>query len=275
MKSGHSRPAVTLALSLLVALPLLTLAVQSVALRWYYPALLPQEWTLHGWSSLLSPGTRLPEALGGSLWTALLTALSGVLLAAPAARALAARPRPLLRALLLSPLVVPVFAAALGVQVVFLRLHLADTRAGVVLVQLIPVLPYALTLLTAAFQRHDLRLEQQARSLGASPVQVARLVTLPALAPGLGLALTLCFLVSWGDYLLTLTVGGGQVLTLPVLLLASAQGGDTALTAALALAYVLPPMLLFLLAWWAGKGRLHLEGTVGQHGGQGYGPRRP
>ena len=63
--------------------------------------------------------------------------------------------------------------------------------------------------------------------------------------------------MSWGEYLLTLIVGGGQVPTLPLLLLASAQGGDAALTAALSLVYVAPALLIFTLV----AGRLRGWGT--------------
>ncbi len=256
---GALRSALVGGALLLTLLPFAYLLLQSFALRWYFPALLPQEWTGRGWASALAPGTRLLEAAWGSVSTAALSALIGTLVALPAARLLARAPRAALRVLLLAPLVVPAFAALLGVQVVFLRLGLAGTRAGVVLAHLIPVVPYAVTLLTATFETHDERLEAQARSLGARRAQVLWFVTLPVLRAGVGVAFGLAFLVSWSEYLLTLTVGGGRVLTLPVLLLASAQGGDAALTAALAFVYVAPPLLLFLF----GGARLWSGAAVG------------
>ncbi|MEF2277519.1 ABC transporter permease subunit [Deinococcus sp. YIM 134068] len=234
-----------LLLALQAVLPLVLLLVLSWTLRWYYPALLPGEWSARGWASLLSPESRLPEALGNSLWVAAASAALGTALACPAARALARRPDSPLRVPLLAPLLLPAFAAVMGVTVVFVRLGLTDTGAGVLLAHLIPVTPYAVALLTATFERHDGRLEEQARSLGARRAQVWCRVTLPAVWPGLGACLAVCFLVSWNEYLLTLMVGGGAVLTLPVLLVATTQGGDTALTAATALVTLLPPLLAY------------------------------
>jgi putative spermidine/putrescine transport system permease protein len=55
------------------------------------------------------------------------------------------------------------------------------------------------------------------------------------------------FLISWSQYLLTLIIGGGQMITLPVLLFAFANSGDNAITAALSLLFIAPALLLFLL----------------------------
>ena len=44
--------------------------------------------------------------------------------------------------LLLAPVIVPGLAVTLGIQVFFIRYGLADTVAGVVLVHLIPTVPY-------------------------------------------------------------------------------------------------------------------------------------
>ncbi|BDP44129.1 ABC transporter membrane protein (plasmid) [Deinococcus aetherius] len=245
-----ARRTLTAALILGAALPLALLLVWSFSLRWYYPALLPQEFSTRAWEALLAPSGQVSPALRGSTWVAGVTALLATLIALPAARQLA-RERPLTRAVLggviLAPLVLPAFAGVMGVQVAFIRLGLADTPAGVVAAHLIPATPYAAVLLTGTFEVYDARFEEVARTLGARRAQVFTRVTLPLLLPGVLVAALLAFLVSWSEYLLTLIVGGGQVSTLPLLLFASAQGGDYALTAALSLVYVLPALLIFTL----------------------------
>jgi len=72
-------------------------------------------------------------------------------------------------------------------------------------------------------------------------------VTIPALAPGLAVAAAFAFLLSWSQYLLTLLVGGGRVLTLPLLLLGFQRGGDEAVAAALALVFIAPTLIVFAL----------------------------
>lgn len=242
------RLALGVPLVLALVVPVGVLIVSSVSLRWYYPALLPQELSLRAWQALFAPESQLWRAVQGSVTVAGLTAVLATLIALPAARQLARegrRLRLLIGGLLLAPLVLPVFASVMGVQVAFLWLGLADTPAGVILVHLLPATPYAVVLLTGSFERYDPRYEELARTLGVRGSQMLWCVTLPLLLPGVLVAALLAFLVSWSEYLLTLIVGGGQIMTLPLLLFASAQGGDDALTAALSLVYLAPAALVF------------------------------
>ncbi|PYE53107.1 ABC transporter permease [Deinococcus yavapaiensis] len=230
--------------------PLAALLVWSFARRWYYPDVLPGEWATSAWARLLDPATRVAAAAASSVLVAGGAALLGVLIALPAARVLAKstfRGRTILLGVLLAPLLLPSFAGVFGVHVVFVRLGLTDTLVGVIAAHLVPVVPYAVVLLTGTWREYDERLEEGARMLGATRWHALVLVTLPALRPGLLVALLFAFLVSWSEYLLTLLIGGASVLTLPVVLLASASGGDTALTAALAVVYTVPPLAAYAL----------------------------
>ena len=146
--------------------------------------------------------------------------------------------------LLLAPVIVPGLAVTLGIQVFFIRYGLSDTRRGVVLVHLLAAVPYVSLVMSSVYANLDLRLEDQARTLGAGPVQVFLRITLPAVAPGLAVAGLFAFLISWGEYVLTLLVGGGAVKTLPLLLYSYLGSTDTPVAAALGLALVVPPVLL-------------------------------
>jgi putative spermidine/putrescine transport system permease protein len=66
-------------------------------------------------------------------------------------------------------------------------------------------------------------------------------ITFPAIAPGLAVAAALSFLISWGQYLMTLWIGGGRVQTLPLILVVF-QRGDQAITAALSLVFLAPAL---------------------------------
>jgi putative spermidine/putrescine transport system permease protein len=94
------------------------------------------------------------------------------------------------------------------------------------------------------FANYDRNFEAQARSLGARPLQVVRHITLPSVFPGVMIGSLFVFLVSWSQYVLTLMVGGGRVVTLPILLFSFATSGDHAVTAALAIVFVLPAILI-------------------------------
>lgn len=232
--------------------PLLPLLVWAFAGRWVYPALVPQDVSTQAWAQVADPQQQVLAAVGTSLGLALVTAVAATVLGALAARGLVLYTPPgagLLRLLLLAPVLVPSFALAVGVQEIFVRIGLADHFAGVALVHLVPALPYTVLVLIGAHATYDVRIEHAARTLGASPTAVLRHVTLPALAPALLAAATLAFLVSWSEYLMTVLVGGGVVITLPLLLFSTAAGsGNRALTAVLGILIAVPPVLLFGLA---------------------------
>ena len=81
--------------------------------------------------------------------------------------------------MILAPVIVPGIAVALGLHSVFIQLGLTNTLAGVMLVHLVPTLPYMTLVMAGIFANYDPAFEQQARSLGASPLQTFRHVTLP------------------------------------------------------------------------------------------------
>lgn len=233
---------------LLAVVPVLLLAVWSLARAWYWPALLPREWSLRAWAYVFSPAADILPSLLASTGIALTVTALALIVALPAGRALAleefAGKRALLFALLLPVLTSPL-AAAMGVHSLFLRYGLADTVFGVILVHLIPTVPYATLMLTGSFSRLDTDLEAQARTLGASVPAVWWHVTLPAIAPGLAVAAAFAFLISWSQYLMTLLIGGGRIVTLPLTLVAFQRSGDEAITAALSLVFLLPTLLVF------------------------------
>lgn len=90
--------------------------------------------------------------------------------------------------------------------------------------------------------------EQQAWSLGASRLQTLWRVMLPLASPGIVVAALFAFLVSWSQYVLTLLIGGGRVITPPLLLFATVSGGRPASMASLALIFAVPPLFAIALA---------------------------
>lgn len=231
-------------------LPFLPLALWAVARRYPYPALLPTETSTRPLALLVDPRSEVLRGLVDSTVIAVSVAVVASLVGLSAGRALglhAFRGKRLVQFLLLLPVIVPGIAVTLGIQVFFIRYGLSDTRRGVVLAHLLAAVPYVTLVMGSVYANLDVRLEQQARTLGARPLQVLRHVTLPAVAPGLAVAALFAFLISWGEYLLTLLIGGGSVRTLPLLLYGYLGSTDTPVAAALAFALVLPPVLLLAL----------------------------
>ena len=193
-----------------VLLPLVPVVVWAVAGAYRYPDLLPSSVGDRGLRLVLGP--RVLDALLTSVLISTAVALLACLVGLPAGRALGRhtfRGRRLVQLLLLAPVVVPPLAVTLGLQVFFIRYGLSDTPLGVVLVQLMPTVPYAALLLSAAFSSLDPDLERQARALGAGPWRTGTSVVWPLLRPALVTTFLLTFLISWSEYVLTLLIGGG------------------------------------------------------------------
>lgn len=230
--------------------PIATLALYALSTRWFFPQVLPAEWTFAPLLRQLGD-PRTQASVGASLLTAGITTILALLIGLPAARVLGLRRfrgRSLVLLILFLPNVVPPLAIGMGLNVLFLRLGLAGSVGGVVLVHLVPVVPYTIFALLGVFARYDEGYELQARTLGASPLHVWLRVALPLLGPGLAVAALFAFLVSWSQYVLTLLIGGGRVITLPILLFASVAGGNPTSIAGLALLFAAPPVLAIALA---------------------------
>ena len=233
---------------LLFAAPLAVLVLQAFAAVWRYPALFPQQLGLRGFRVAFE-GDGAGPATVNSLEVALATTAVAVLIAWPAARALArthGRWRTLVLVVLALPLLVPPFATGTGLAEWFIRLDLADTRFGLVLAHLTVVLPYVLLVLIPAFSPRVVELEEMARSLGTGPLRRLALVTLPSTRAVLAAAALLGFLVSWSQYGSSLAVGGGLPM-LPLTLLPFV-GSDPTVAAALSLLFLAPAIIALGLA---------------------------
>lgn len=236
-----------LALAGFLVLPVLPLVVWSFAHGWRFPDLLPQSWSTRAWALALSPASGVLDSFALTTLIAGASTVLAALVGVPAGRALGLyrfRGKTAVTLLFVAPAILPGLALVFGLHGLFLRLGLTGTVTGVVLAHLIPVLPYMTLIMTAVFARFDPTFEAQARSLGATPLQTFRHVTLPAILPGLLTGALFAFLVSWSQYLLTLAIGGGRVQTLPLLLFGFASAGRNDVTAAIALLYILPGLAL-------------------------------
>ena len=115
-------------------------------------------------------------------------------------------------------LIVGIFATQMFPQVlliiplylVIFSLSLLDKVIGVVLGQLILVLPFQVWMLKGYFDNIPMDLDEAARIDGCSIPQRLLQVVLPVAAPGVMVAAFFSFVVSWGDYLTVSIISQSQ-----------------------------------------------------------------
>jgi len=231
--------------------PLFAFLINAFAFRWFYPQLIPSEFSLRAWQSIFGPNSKVVGALWSSAAIAIGVTISSVIIGLPAARALGLysfKGKRIVEFLILSPTIVPGIAVAMGLNINFIRWGLAGSHFGVALVHLVPVMPYVVLTLSGVFANYNPEFEEQARSLGAGPIATFRYVTFPAVFPGIVVASLFAFLISWSQYILTFLIGGGRVVTMPILLFSTSAGGNEALTAAMSLVFIAPAVLFLVLS---------------------------
>jgi putative spermidine/putrescine transport system permease protein len=240
------------------ALPLIPLFVWTFARDWRFPDVVPKGVSLRGIELWFTPTSHVPAAVAHSMVIAICVACVSLFLAIPAGMVLGRKQisgslHSLIVFILLLPVLTPPLASVLGIHLTFIHLGLADSVYGVILAHLISAAPLATLIMAANFAHSDGAfdatgsLEATARTLGASPLQTFFLITLPKNLLGIAIAGFIAFLISWGQYLLTLVIGGGQIMTLPLLVFGAASGSDPVITASMGLLFALP--ILLVLPW--------------------------
>lgn len=126
--------------------------------------------------------------------------------------------RSLLRAYFLAPLMLPglVLGLALYVFYVVTNVGLARTLPGMVIGHVLVTVPYVIGTVSAALYNFDLSLEDAARSLGAGPLRAFRAVTLPIISPGIMAGSIFAFIVSFGQFDISLFLSTPNITPLPI-----------------------------------------------------------
>lgn len=176
----------------------------------------PSNLSLH-WYGRIAPDLFQALALSAALGTS--AALLACLIGVPAALGLVRaefRGKALVAALFRAPLQIP--AVVIGVSFLKLYYFVGDVTGlyavgslpGLIVAHTFLASPYVIGSVSAVLQRFNLRLEEAALSLGASPWTTFRRVTLPVIMPGVYTGAMYAFLVSFGDVPVSLFLGAGS-----------------------------------------------------------------
>jgi multiple sugar transport system permease protein len=216
------------------------------------PQLFPVHPDLSTWHERIFGDPRVLHYIGNSFIVALGTMAVTLVLAAPAAYALASLPlrgKQVLLLLSLSSLMFPAIMLATPLFVIFSRLHLTDSLTGLVFADTTLALPYAIVLLRPMFAALPHEVTEAAMIDGCNRFTAFLRVVLPLAVPGLSTVAVIAFLWGWGDLVFALTLTGEEnkrVVTTGLWGFFGANSVDWNGAMAFSTLAMIPPLVVFL-----------------------------
>ncbi len=110
--------------------------------------------------------------------------------------------------LIMLPLVLPEMIAAMSLLVVLLAIGVPLSIFTIIIGHVLICTPFAVAILTSAFQSLDKSLEEAAYDLGENAVSTFRLIILPLVMPGVVSSLLICFTISLDEFIIAYFLGG-------------------------------------------------------------------
>ena len=216
---------------------------------------------------------RVHRVLWFTLWSSALATAVTLLLGLPMAyvlHRLSFPGRRLLRACVLVPFVLPTVVVGVAFRTLLAdsgplgALHLDGTPVAIVAAMVFFNLAVVVRTVGVLWEGLDRRREEAAAALGASPLQVLRTVTLPALMPGLASAASVVFLFCATSFGVVLTLGGLRYATVETeIYLLTTQFLDLRAASALS---VLQLVVVSLLLYAAQRTRVSREQALDRAG---------
>ncbi|GAB1584290.1 MULTISPECIES: ABC transporter permease [Phyllobacteriaceae] len=217
----------------------------------------PPSWTLRWYNDLFADPRWFYSALTSLKIAVIVTVLSVIIgfLAALGLNRGTFPGRDLLRALFLTPMILPVVVLAVALYALFLQLGLAGTTIAFVIAHLLIALPFSIISIGNALEGFDRSMEDAAILCGASPWEARLRVTVPAISHGIFGAAIFSFLASWDEVVLAIFMASPTLQTLPVKIWATLRQDLTPVIAAASTLLIAFTIILMIAAAFLRKGR--------------------
>lgn len=183
---------------------ILALPTHSFSLRWFEAILRDSQFVAAFWTSI---------------WLGVIAATGAMILAVPAALAIARhtfRGRDGLIALFLSPLIIPHVVLGVAFLRFFTAAGVTGTTTALLASHILVIFPYGLRLVLSSLTSVDRAVERAAVSLGATSAVVFRRILLPMMIPGVAGGWVISFIQSFDEVTMTVFVATPSTMTLPV-----------------------------------------------------------
>lgn len=229
-----------------------TVLVDSFGSHWFYGSWLPQGFTTQWYQYELNDHD-IGSLLANTLFVALTVTIVALIAGFGAAYVLARkqfRGKGILTVLYLLPMLLPPLVYGIPLATVLLQ-YLGGSLFSVILINLVPVIPFVILILRPFVEQVDLSLESASRMLGANRLQTFWRVIFPLMVPGLLTAGILAMVRTIAMFELTYLVADANSQTLVTILYSDAFAAGirpNQAVDAMAVMYTLTTMIMVIIA---------------------------
>lgn len=248
MKKNKINKIILILVGICILLPIVNLIIWAFTERWAWPDLLPHTYSLRAINEIFSRKSEMSRLFMSSIILSLIVAILSVVIGLMTSRAFVFynfKFKKQLYFFTLLPFLIPSTVFAMGIHVMFIKWGLSNSILGVIIVHLIYSLPYATRLLMDGTIAVGNKLEEQAKVLGATPIQAFTKTTLPILSPVILSSLSMSYILSFSQYFLTLLIGGGEVKTFAIVMFPYLSGGDRNMASTYSLVFLGITIIIF------------------------------
>ncbi|MCB0911975.1 MAG: ABC transporter permease [Propionibacteriaceae bacterium] len=188
------------------------------------------QWNQFSLDAWLNPcsSAGMCDALGLSLWVAVVSSLVATVIGTAAAFALGRyrfRGRGATNLLVFFPMATPEVVMGSSLLTLFIAMGIPSGQGTILIAHILFTLSFVITTVKARVASLDPALEQAAADLYARPSQAFWRVTFPLVAPGIAAGALLAFALSFDDYIVTNFNAGATTVTFPMYVWGASQRG--------------------------------------------------
>lgn len=156
----------------------------------------------------------------------------------------------LTKTLFILPIATPVVVLGVGMQLVYGKLGLNSSYTGMIIGHAVLAIPFVMLSVLSALSSMNERVEWAAASLGARPIKVMWLITLPITMPGIVTGFAFAFANSLDEVVLTLFLAGPNQRTVARQMFYQLRDNLNPAIAAAAFTYIVATICIGGLALW-------------------------
>lgn len=204
------------------------------------------------WSYVLE-SIKTYESLLVTLLVAIIAVVINILIGTPLASVMARekfKGKVIIDLLIVLPLIIPTMISTMGLQFAFIKMGIIETTLGVGIVHSVTTMPYYIQSMKTGYKTLNKDYVKLGKILGAGPIERFLKIELPMIRASFLVGISLVLIISLSQYLVTFIIGGGTVVTLPILMMPYLADGDMNSGTVFSVIYV---VYTYLLVYLVGK----------------------